>query len=92
MATKPKTTADVSARKRNLVTSLLLLRELSRGWSKATDLVEATGIHRRNVYRTLVAFRTLGLEVESEPRGKEVYHRVLRKAVDAWLWRSDLSA
>lgn len=83
--TSPRDALGVPARIYNLTAALLLARELTRGWRRAQEMAEATGIHPRVVYRHLAAFRHVGLALRRESRGRYVYWHLPPSALSAWM-------
>ena len=53
---------------------------------RVVELAEALDLETRAVERMLVGLRTAGLEIETEARGRERYHRLV--AMPAWLARA----
>jgi DNA-binding transcriptional ArsR family regulator len=83
--TCPRTSLGVPVRIHNLTAALLVARELTRGWRRALDISEATGVHRRVVYRHLSAFRHVGLTPLRESRGRFVYWHLSPRELAAWM-------
>lgn len=75
----------IPTRRRGAQEVLLVIRELAQGWRRVSDISERLGVHRRSVYRTLVALRAVGLAPQKEARGRERYLRLTREAVTRWL-------
>mgnify|MGYP001582928082 CR=1 FL=1 len=61
-----------------------MVRVLSSGRWRAVDLAAELGLHLRTVYRALAGFRAVGLEVERQQEGSEVYWRIRPEAFERW--------
>ena len=59
-----------SPRGRLLAEALAVAEELRRGPRTVAELVGATGLRQRTVYRILSALRDAGWEVEAQPAGR----------------------
>lgn len=69
----------VSARYNNLTEALLLLREMARAAINYHE-AEALGIHRRNFYRYLTAFRKAGISVEKSSIDHRQHYWISRES------------
>lgn len=65
---------------------LLGVRLLARGRHLVADLADELGVERRSAYRLLAALGGAGLRIERHREGRQVYLRLSRSEVSAWLW------
>ena len=72
-------------RGKSLCYLLLLARALSRGRVTVREAAEEVGVSYHTVYRLLRSLEVVGLRVEQQREGREVFWRLRRQDLLAWL-------
>jgi biotin operon repressor len=71
-----------------LAKALRAIRLLHSARWTMSELGEALGRGRRTAYRILEVLEEQGLHVESQPKGRKVFHLITKEEMERWL-RSD---
>ncbi len=65
---------------------LIAIRLLARGRHQVEDLAAALGLGRRSAYRLLSSLAALGLTVERQKEGRDVFLRLRRSELEEWMF------